>query len=89
MDIKTFFATFTALFLAEMGDKTQLAVISLSASSRKPLSVFLGGAAALVALTALGAVFGGAVARLVPEGTLQKGAAILFVILGVWMWFKG
>ncbi len=89
MDFRLMLSTFITLFLAEMGDKTQLAVVTLSASSKKPLSVFLGGAVALVAVTAIGAVFGEAITRVVPESYLKKGAAVLFVLMGVWTWFKG
>ena len=89
LDAKAFLVTFSTLFLAEMGDKTQLAVINLSASSGKPLSVFLGGAAALAVVTALGAFFGAGIARVIPAELLQKGASVLFVGIGLWMWFKG
>lgn len=43
MDYRVFVTTFATLFLAEMGDKTQLAAINLTASTKQPLSVFLGG----------------------------------------------
>ena len=48
MDWKVFWVTFGAIFLAEMGDKTQLAALTMAAETRLPLSVFLGAAAALV-----------------------------------------
>jgi Ca2+/H+ antiporter, TMEM165/GDT1 family len=89
MDWKLALTTFTAIFLAEMGDKTQIAVITMTASSRKPLSVFLGGAVALALVTALGVLVGGAVDRYVPAWLLPKLAAVLFVVIGIWTWFKG
>ncbi len=89
MDWKIALTTFGALFLAEMGDKTQLAVMTLTASSRKPWAVFLGGSLALVVVTGLGVLLGGVVTRWVPAGVLTKGAAVLFVAIGVWTWFKG
>jgi putative Ca2+/H+ antiporter (TMEM165/GDT1 family) len=89
MDWKLALTAFGAIFLAEMGDKTQLAVITMSASSHKAWSVFLGAALALAAVTALGAFLGGAVTRWVPEVVLKKGAAVLFVGIGLWTWFKG
>jgi putative Ca2+/H+ antiporter (TMEM165/GDT1 family) len=88
MDWKMAGTTFTAIFLAEMGDKTQLAILTLSASSGKPFSVFLGGAVALILVTAVGALLGGAVTRYVPEEILTKVAAVLFVAIGIWTWFK-
>ena len=88
MDWKMAATTFAAIFLAEMGDKTQLAIITMSASSGKPLSVFLGGAVALVLVTGIGALLGGAVTRYVPATVLTKIAAVLFVVIGIWTWFK-
>lgn len=88
MDYRVFATTFATLFLAEMGDKTQLAAINLSASTKQPLSVFLGGAAALAAVTGLGVLFGEGIVRLVPEIYIRRGAALLFVGIGVTMWFK-
>jgi len=83
------FATaFAAIFLAELGDKTQLAVISMSATSKHPLSVFLGGSIAMVMLTGLGVVAGEVVTKYVPEAVLSKAAAVLFVIIGIWTWFR-
>ena len=61
----------------------------MTASSRKPLSVFIGGAVALTLVTALGVLVGGIVDRYLPEWLLTKAAAILFVAIGVWTWFKG
>jgi putative Ca2+/H+ antiporter (TMEM165/GDT1 family) len=88
MDWKMAATTFTAIFLAEMGDKTQLAILTMSASSGKPFSVFLGGAVALILVTAVGALLGGAVTRYIPEAILTKIAAVLFVAIGIWTWFK-
>ena len=89
MDLRIVLTTFAAIFLAEMGDKTQLAAITMTATSRKPLSVFLGGALALTLVTALGVLLGTVVTKWIPETILKKCAAILFVVIGVWTWFKG
>ena len=88
MDKTVLLSTFTTLFLAEFGDKTQFAVITLAASSRRPWEVFVGAAAALAAVSALGAFFGEGLLRLVPEVALKRSAAVLFVALGVWMWVR-
>ncbi len=85
MDYKVVATAFLTLFLAEMGDKTQLAVLTLSASSGRPLSVFAGAAAALVAVSGLGALFGGAVTRVVSPQALHKAAAAAFIGIGAWM----
>ncbi len=82
MDWKLFTSTFLVIFLAELGDKTQLATLGLAAGAASRSSVFLGAAAALVATTALAVVAGEAVGRLVPELWLRRGAGTLFVVLG-------
>lgn len=85
LDWKTFGTVFSALFLAELGDKTQLATITMTASTGKPVSVFIGAALALATVTLLGVVFGAAITRIVPELWLKRGAALLFVGIGLWM----
>jgi len=87
MDWKVFATTFAALFVAELGDKTQLAAISMTSKTGKPLSVFLGAVLALALVTLIGVVFGEALTRLVPMEYIEKGAAVLFVAIGVLMWF--
>ena len=89
MDLKVAVTAFAAIFLAELGDKTQLAAIAMAASTKKPLSVFAGGAAALVAVTGIGVVFGEALVRAVPEIYIRRAAAALFVVIGGVLWFKG
>jgi len=88
MDWKTFTATFVALFWAEMGDKTQLAAISMTSKTGKPLSVFLGAALALCLVTLIGVIFGEGLMKVVPEAYVHRGAAVLFVVIGVLMWFR-
>ena len=77
--------TFTTLFLAELGDKTQLDVLSLTASSRQPLAVFVGAALALPAVTAIGVLVGEGLTRIVPGWVLQKAAALAFIATGLFM----
>jgi Ca2+/H+ antiporter, TMEM165/GDT1 family len=81
MDWKLFASTFAAIFLAEMGDKTQLATMSLSAGSSRWV-VFLAAASALVATSAIAVVAGEAVARVVPAVWVKRGAGLLFIALG-------
>lgn len=89
MDWRVVLTTFATLFLAEFGDKTQLAAMSMAASAKKPLSVFIGGTAALAVVTGIGVLFGEAILRAVPALYVRRGAAVLFVCMGVWMWFHG
>ena len=88
MDLKIIGTTFLTLFLAEMGDKTQLAVLSLAAATRQPLAVFVGAAGALLLVTGLGVLVGEGLTRIVPEVILHKAAALLFIIIGVVMLFS-
>jgi len=88
LDWRVFLATFGALFVAELGDKTQLAVITLTAKHQNPWSVFLGATAALGLVTLIGVVFGQALTAVVPEHVLRKIASASFVLLGVLMWFE-
>ena len=85
MDLKSLATAFGVVFLAEIGDKTSLAVITMSASSKSPLSIFLGASAGLVAVTGLGALAGKALGAAVPVELLHRIAGGLFVVMGVWM----
>jgi putative Ca2+/H+ antiporter (TMEM165/GDT1 family) len=80
-------STFALLFVAELGDKTQLAVISMTAKHKMPVWVFIGATLALAAVTGLGVLGGGLITRFVPEAILRKVAAALFVGMGLLMWF--
>jgi putative Ca2+/H+ antiporter (TMEM165/GDT1 family) len=86
-EIRVLLSTFALLFVAELGDKTQLAVISMTAKHKMPLWVFIGAALALTAVTAIGVLGGGLLTRIIPEMVLRKIAAVLFVAMGILMWF--
>jgi putative Ca2+/H+ antiporter (TMEM165/GDT1 family) len=85
MDLKLFLMAFGMLFLAEIGDKTQLAVFTLVTQYNKPLPIFLGASMALVLVTLIGALFGNIVARYVPTAYLKLIAGILFVGIGIFV----
>ncbi|MEK7723466.1 MAG: TMEM165/GDT1 family protein [Acidobacteriota bacterium] len=82
MDWKIFASAFITLFLAELGDKTQLAVITMTSSTESKLSVFLGASLALVAVTLIGVVFGGVLSQYIPTEWLQKIVAVAFIVIG-------
>jgi len=82
MDWRLVLTTFGMLFLAELGDKTQLLVFTLSSQHRAPWAVFLGASVALSAVSLLGAFVGGLVGELLPTKHVQLGAGILFVAVG-------
>lgn len=83
MDWKLLLSTFGLVFLAELGDKTQLATFTLAASGRSRLAVFLGAAGALVVTSAVAVLLGEGVARAVPELWIRRAAGLGFLALGV------
>ncbi|MBD0325920.1 MAG: TMEM165/GDT1 family protein [Pyrinomonadaceae bacterium] len=84
-----FWTTFGALFLAEMGDKTQLAAITLAAQTRSPVSVFLGATLALALVSLIGVAVGSVLGQYLPENLLRKVAAAAFIVVGILMlWGK-
>jgi putative Ca2+/H+ antiporter (TMEM165/GDT1 family) len=82
-------STFGAVFLAELGDKTQLATMTLAAGGRSRWSVFAGAALALVATTAIAVVAGDAITRVVPEPVLRRAAGGVFVLMGLFFLVRG
>lgn len=85
MDWKLFLATFGTVFVAELGDKTQLATLALAGDSKKPWVVFAASSAALIAAAALGAAAGGLLGKWLPEIWIRRGAALLFFAAGTWL----
>ena len=85
MDWKIIFSTFGAIFLAEMGDKTQLAAMTLVAETKRPLAVFVGAAVALACVSALGVLVGGALGHYLPVEWVKRVAAVAFIVIGVLM----
>ncbi len=83
MILTLLFTTFVTVFLAEMGDKTQLTTITLSSTTNKPVAVFIGSSIALILATLLGALAGGSIANLIPEFLLKLLSGIVFLIIGI------
>jgi len=86
MDWSTLFSSFGLVLIAELGDKTQLAIITQTCKYGRPLPVFLGGSLALTAVTALGVVGGQVAGNLIPEMIIRVIAALTFVIIGIFVW---
>ena len=83
MILTLLFTTFVTVFLAEMGDKTQLTTITLSSTTNKPLAVFIGSSLALISATLLGALAGGSISNLIPAYLLKLLSGIVFLIIGI------
>ena len=85
MDLRVLLTTFGIIFLAEMGDKTQLAAMTMAADTKKPWAVFLGSSLALAAVSALGVLVGSVVGDYVPLEWIKRVAALAFIAIGVLM----
>ena len=92
MDFPLLLSTFLTVFLAELGDKTQLATVAISGTSNRPLAVFIGSSSALVLASLIGAIAGGSMANVVPAEVLQLIASVGFLVIGLrllWPMRKG
>ncbi len=85
MDWKIFIATFSAIFAAELADKTQLVGISMSAKSGKPFTVWMGSVAAYIVVTALSVFIGAAFGKYIRPDIIKYVGASLFIAIGVLM----
>ena len=83
MDWQLFGLTFMTVFLAEIGDKSQLAAIALGGSAKSPRAVFFGSITALIIASFLGVIAGGSIAQLLPAKILKAIAAIGFILLAL------
>ncbi len=82
LDWRTLAATFALVFVAELGDKTQLATMLLAAESKSLAAVFLGAAGALALSALIGVAAGDLISRVVPMKYLQISAGIAFIVIG-------
>lgn len=76
---------FSTVFVAEMGDKTQLATLLMSAQSPSPWGIFFGSAGALVVASLLSVLLGEGLAQVIPRDLLQLIAGISFVGIGLYV----
>lgn len=87
--MKLFFTVFAAVFIAELGDKTQLATVLFAADRNvSKTTVFLGAALALVLTSAIGVIAGSFLSHYISEKHLHLIAGIGFVGIGMWILFK-
>jgi putative Ca2+/H+ antiporter (TMEM165/GDT1 family) len=89
MDWKILSTVFTSVFIAELGDKTQLAtMLFASDKDASKLTVFTGAALALIVTSAIGVAAGSAMSHYVSERTLHYLAGIGFIAIGIWTLIK-
>jgi putative Ca2+/H+ antiporter (TMEM165/GDT1 family) len=82
MSWNLFATTFVAIFLAELGDKTQIATFAMAGSASSRWVVFAAASAALVASSAVAVLAGAAIGRYVPAIWIKRAAGVLFIVLG-------
>lgn len=85
--MKAIWLAFGAVFLAELGDKTQLAILAMKSKGFSGLGLFVGSMIAFSVLTALAIFFGGWLQTKIPVEMIQKIAAGSFIVIGLLMWF--
>tara|TARA_Y100001968_G_C19410402_1_gene745992 strand:- start:96 stop:443 length:348 start_codon:yes stop_codon:yes gene_type:complete len=92
-DSNTFFSilitSFSTIFLAELGDKTQLATLMLSAQSGNPLIIFIGAALALITTTLLAVLIGQWIANNLPRQKFTLVSGIIMLSLGIYLVTQG
>jgi len=87
-----FGTTFITIFLAEIGDKTQLSTLLMSAESHSPWVVFIGSAAALITTSLLGVLLGSWIATRLSPKTIEKSAGVMLLVISLmlfWDIFQG
>ena len=86
MDWQSFVTVFATIFVAELGDKTQLAtLLYASDADRSKTIVFLAASAALIVASGVGVLAGGVLSRYVSPALLQWVAGLGFIGIGVWI----
>ena len=89
MEYKVFITVFISVFIAELGDKTQLAtMLFASDKSVNKLTIFLGASLALVLSSGIGVLAGGVISQYISEKNLHYIAGIGFIGIGIWTLFK-
>ncbi|HYW18697.1 MAG TPA: TMEM165/GDT1 family protein [Nodularia sp. (in: cyanobacteria)] len=78
-----FGTTFITIFLAEIGDKTQLSTLLMSAESHAPWVVFIGSGAALITTSLLGVLLGGWIANRLSPKTVKKSAGMMLLFISL------
>ena len=81
--------SFSTIFLAELGDKTQLATLILSAQSGRPLIIFIGAALALISTSLLGVLIGRWIANNLPRQWFTLISGIIMLSLGIYLVTQG
>ena len=89
MDIKLLFTVFASVFIAELGDKTQLATLLFAADKEvSKLTVFAGASLALIVASAIGVLAGSMISQHINEKYLHYAAGVGFIAIGIWTFIR-
>ena len=89
MDIKLLFTVFASVFIAELGDKTQLATLLFAADKEvSKLTVFAGASLALIVASAIGVLAGSMISQHINEKYLHYAAGVGFIAIGIWTYIR-
>ena len=89
MEMKLFFTVFASVFIAELGDKTQLATLLFAADKEaSKLTVFAGASLALIVASGIGVLAGAMFSQHISEKYLHYAAGAGFITIGIWTLFK-
>ena len=80
-----FITTFTTIFIAELGDKTQIATLMLSAESGKPIIVFIGSAIALISSSLVGVLLGKWLSNKISPNRFSFFTGLLMIIISIFL----
>src|SRR6185295_611353 len=83
MDWRVSLTTFGIIFLAELGDKTQIAAMTMAAEKKRPWEVFIGASLALAAVSAIGILVGSLLGQYLPLEWIKRVAGAAFIVIGV------
>lgn len=85
--MKALWLAFGAIFIAELGDKTQLAVFAMKAKGMSSMGIFFGAMLAFALVTGIAILLGDWITTKISSEILGKAAAVGFVVIGIFMWF--
>lgn len=88
MNLKVFIATFWAIFIAELADKTQLVGIGMAARTGKPISVWLGSVSAYIVVTIISVLIGTLLSKYIKPEIIRYSGGAIFIVIGVLILFN-
>ena len=86
--LSIFITTFTTIFIAELGDKTQIATLMLSAESGKPIIVFLGSSLALISSSIVGVLIGKWVSKKISPSKFAFSTGALMILISIFLAYE-